>query len=51
MSGWSKLLNGESYEIPESILFPLFFVDKGQVIIAENDEKILSPDMIALQLM
>lgn len=42
--------NGESYEIPESILFPLFFVDKGQVIVAENDEKILSPDMIALQL-
>lgn len=42
--------NGESYEIPESILFPLSFVDKGQVIVAENDEKILSPDMIALQL-
>ncbi|MCD6186654.1 MAG: sodium:proton antiporter [Desulfuromusa sp.] len=41
---------GDSYEMPENMLFPLFFIEKGRVIVAENDEKILSPDMIALQL-
>lgn len=40
----------DGYVPPEDMLLPLFFVDKGQVVVAENDEKILSHDMIALQL-
>ena len=41
---------GSNYATPENVLFPLFFVIDGIVVIAENDEKILSHDMIALQL-
>jgi len=40
---------GNRFVTPENIFIPLFFIDKGQARVAENDEKILSPDMIALQ--
>jgi len=47
---YSLKKEGDNYVTPEDMLFPLFFVDKGQIKVAENDEKILSSDMIALQL-
>ncbi|MEE9605917.1 MAG: hypothetical protein V3V70_10165, partial [Candidatus Scalindua sp.] len=40
--------SGKGYELPDNFLFSLFFLQNGKVTIAQEDDKIKTPTLIAI---
>ena len=38
----------KGFELPENFLFPLFFLKKGRVTVAKEDDRITTPNLIAI---